>query len=241
MRIRAFLDKASRIKDGMLHQGITPGEQYFVLGIDHDYYRVIDDFGEPVLYPKELFEVLDRTIPPGWRFDEHDDDLGYYYLDPIRTSRSGFYEVFFGTSGDKAARARNHVIVREVLETALATAGDEERTLIRRDAERLVLLRGGSRRMGSEKSVLAFLERSGGEWLVADCAADAVERFRRMDHHVVRVNGRRGLLITYHLWWEEPPMPPPRVYVLFQHVAGHPTAPDDLQRAVEALAFRSAG
>jgi len=91
--------------------------------------------------------------------------------------------------------------------------------------------------MGSENEVVAFLERSGGQWLLAECAAAAVERFRELDHHVVSVGGRRGLLITYHLWSESLESPP-RVYVLFQHVAGHPAAPEDLQRAVDALAFR---
>jgi hypothetical protein len=93
--------------------------------------------------------------------------------------------------------------------------------------------------MTDEQAVVVFLERSGGEWLVADCATDEVERLRERDHHVVSVSGRRGLLITYHLW-SEPLSSPPRVYVLFQHVAGHPAAPPDLQRAVEALAFRRA-
>ena len=90
--------------------------------------------------------------------------------------------------------------------------------------------------MGSENEVVAFLERSG-EWLVADFPAAEVERFRALDHHVVSVGGRRGLLITYHLW-SESLASPPRVYVLFQHVAGHPAAPEDLQRAVDALTFR---
>jgi hypothetical protein len=46
--------------------GITPLETYFVIEVDTKDYRVIDDKGEPIPYPKELFEVVDQAIPGGW-------------------------------------------------------------------------------------------------------------------------------------------------------------------------------
>jgi hypothetical protein len=90
-----------------------------------------------------------------------------------------------------------------------------------------------------EQRLRSFLERSGGDWLVADVPPDAVARLRETDHHVVRVGERPGLLLTYHLWAAEPP-PVARAYVLFQHVAGHPAAPPDVERVVRALTFRPA-
>jgi hypothetical protein len=141
MRIKVYLDKASRIRDGRLHQNVTPGEEYFVLGIDRDDFRVINDSGDPILYPKELFEVLDAAIPAGWRLSEDEEDRGYYYLDPIRTSEPGFWEDFHCSDRGMAARERSHFIVREVLEAAMATVSEEERRLIRRDLERLRKLR----------------------------------------------------------------------------------------------------
>ncbi|MDB4970242.1 MAG: hypothetical protein JWN44_5931 [Myxococcales bacterium] len=57
-----------------------------------------------------------------------------------------------------------------------------------------------------------------------------------MDHHVVTVDGRPCVLLTYHLWTE--PLPhPSRVFVLFRYTDGHPLAPDDVQRTVERLTF----
>ena len=86
-----------------------------------------------------------------------------------------------------------------------------------------------------EAALVAMMARSGGEWLVAECGGDAVELLRARDHHVVTVDGRRGLLLTYHLWAEAGAA---RVYVLFAHVAGHPAAPAAVQDAVGRLSFR---
>lgn len=90
---------------------------------------------------------------------------------------------------------------------------------------------------GDERSVRNFVASSGGEWLVADCAPADVERLRARDHHVVTLNGRRALLLSYHLW-SEPPPATPRVFLLFGYTDGHPRAPDDVQRTVERLTFR---
>jgi hypothetical protein len=53
-----------------------------VLGIGTEYFRVVDDDREPILYPKYLFEVCDDTIPPGWQFREFSD--GECYLDLVK-------------------------------------------------------------------------------------------------------------------------------------------------------------
>ena len=85
-----------------------------------------------------------------------------------------------------------------------------------------------------EQSLIAFLERSGADWLGAQCERHHVERLRQADHHVVTVEGRRGVLLSYHLWTERPPSPS-RVYVLFQYADRHPTAPVDVQQIVAAI------
>jgi hypothetical protein len=91
---------------------------------------------------------------------------------------------------------------------------------------------------GDDASVRAFLQRSGGDWTVAPCPSEWLERLRQGDHHVVVVGGREGLLLTYHLWAEE--LSDPQVYVLFRHVAGHPRAPADVQQVVDELAIAKA-
>ncbi len=87
-----------------------------------------------------------------------------------------------------------------------------------------------------EQSLIAFLERSGAEWIGAQCERHHVERLRGADHHVVTVEGRRGVLLSYHLWTEPPPSPS-RVYILFQYADRHPTAPGDVQQMVAAIAW----
>lgn len=110
-------------------------EEYFVIEVSPESFRVIDDTGEPILYPKALFEVLDPTISPGWQFSEYEH--GEYFLDPARTSQPGFYEKLFCSDGDRVAQAENIQTLREVLEAAMAAGGEEDRRLIRRDLERL--------------------------------------------------------------------------------------------------------
>ena len=106
-----------------------------MIEVDHGDFRVIDDKGEPILYPKALFEVVTPTLPPGWQFDEYED--GEYHLGPAKMAAPGFYEDFFCSDGDKAAQRRTQQVVREVLETTLKVSSDEDKRLIARDLERL--------------------------------------------------------------------------------------------------------
>lgn len=135
MRVRLRADFRERVTDGRLHQGVTPLEDYFVIGVDWENFRVIDDGGEPILYPKALFEVLDPTLPPGWQFCEYAD--GEYYLEPVRTGRPGFFEDFFCSDGDRVAQADALQVLREVLGASMEGGSEEDRRLIQRDLGRL--------------------------------------------------------------------------------------------------------
>jgi hypothetical protein len=113
---------------------LTPGTQHFVLGLDWLSYRVVDDDGEPALYLKFLFDVIDAAIPPGWAFHEYDE--GEYYFAPIVTSRPGFYEHFFGSNPDRPAQLAAQQTVRDMLAAAMeAFPGD--RALIECELARL--------------------------------------------------------------------------------------------------------
>ena len=72
---------------------------------------MINDVGEPILYPKELFDVIDRLIPPNWQFREFAE--GEYFLDPVATGRPGFYEEFFFSDGDRDAQVKADHALRE--------------------------------------------------------------------------------------------------------------------------------
>ncbi len=71
---------------------LTPGQQY-VVGVDQESYRVVDDKGEPLLFPREGFRVIDDTIPPDWIWDRQGDDE--YYGGPAGLQTPGFYEDYF--------------------------------------------------------------------------------------------------------------------------------------------------
>jgi hypothetical protein len=135
MRVKARADLKDRITDGRVNQGIHALEEYFVIEVDQSSYRVINDNGEPILYAKPLFEVIDGHIPPGWELREYED--GEYFLNPIGTSARGFYEAFFFSSGDKDAWSKTRRVVVEVLSAMKEAGSSEERALIERDLQRL--------------------------------------------------------------------------------------------------------
>ena len=135
MRARVRKDFKARIRDGLLHTGISPLEEYFVVEISQEYFRIIDDQGEPTLYPKDLFEVVDSSLPPGWQFEEYPD--GEYHLGPTKTGVRGLYEDFFGSDGNRVAQAHAQQAVREMLEAALLAGSERDQNLLQRDLKRL--------------------------------------------------------------------------------------------------------
>ena len=140
MRIKAKMNFRALITDGRDHEAIDPGAEYFVLGVEDDYYRLAGSDGEAALYPKELFEVLDCTVPAGWQFYECED--GEYFLAPVRTAPSGFYEDWHGSDGDLVAQASNRQILHdELVRMAAESDSAEDKRLIR---ETLLRLRMGN-------------------------------------------------------------------------------------------------
>jgi hypothetical protein len=72
---------------------LTPGREYVVIGVDQASYRVVDDKGEPILFPREGFRVVDDAIPQDWIWDRQGDDE--YYGGPESLQTPGFYEDYF--------------------------------------------------------------------------------------------------------------------------------------------------
>lgn len=79
--------------DNRDHQHLKEDSEYTVIGIDDENFRIINDIGEPVLYPKTLFIVLDPIIPKTWVKEEFED--GEYHVNPLELSSRGFYEKYF--------------------------------------------------------------------------------------------------------------------------------------------------
>lgn len=93
MKIQARLDIDSKQVEDADIVWITKGNIYPVLGIDAEFYRIIDDQKEPILYRKENFDIVDSAIPDHWVKIEYPD--GDYYIDPLEFSEPGFYEDYF--------------------------------------------------------------------------------------------------------------------------------------------------
>lgn len=77
--------------------GTTPrlriGHEYLVVGLSDQSFRLVDEDREPVLFPRDSFDVTDATIPDDWvRDDGRDDD---FYIDPPECAKPGFYEDYF--------------------------------------------------------------------------------------------------------------------------------------------------
>lgn len=72
---------------------LSEEQQYFVLGIEANDYRVLNDVGKPYLYEPELFDVIDPTEPGDWVTEFGED--GERYSHPAPLNEAGFFEDFF--------------------------------------------------------------------------------------------------------------------------------------------------
>jgi hypothetical protein len=82
-----------KVKSNIKKYGLTSDRKYVVIGLDDKYIRVIDDFGEPVLFHHKLFNVLKSTIPHDWVWNCFDD--GEIHGDPPELCKPGYYEDLF--------------------------------------------------------------------------------------------------------------------------------------------------
>jgi hypothetical protein len=72
---------------------LTPGQQYVVIGIEADDFRILNDKGRPYLYPRGLFEIVDSQEPGDWLTEYGEDRERYAY--PPLLNQCGFFEDFF--------------------------------------------------------------------------------------------------------------------------------------------------
>jgi len=84
-----------------LHERLTAGAVYHVIGIEADDYRLLDDRGEPCLYPPGYFEIVDAAEPADWQTETGPEGERYAY--PPALAAPGFFEDFF--DGDTDAQA----------------------------------------------------------------------------------------------------------------------------------------
>ena len=72
---------------------ITYGQSYFVIGIEADYFRILNDHGTPCLYPSYIFEIISSDEPEDWITEFGEDGERYSYSYDL--NEVGFFEDFF--------------------------------------------------------------------------------------------------------------------------------------------------
>ena len=77
----------------------------------------------------------------------------------------------------------------------------------------------------------------------AVCTREQAEKLVNYDHHVVRVHGRPGVMLTYREAWMpvEERSSPFVLTVVFHHADKHPRAPAAIQSLVDELKFQIRG
>ena len=97
--------KLKTISDEMLnegdpsHQSLTPGNLYRVIELSPNKFRVMNDVGEPGLYPSSWFSVIDDRWPDDWVVTVEVD--GERTVGPKAFTEDYFWERYF--DGDKKA------------------------------------------------------------------------------------------------------------------------------------------
>ncbi len=72
---------------------LTPDQPYAVIGIEADDFRLLNDQGQPYLYPADLFDVVNGRVPSDWVTEFGEDGERYAY--PPALNEPGFFEDFF--------------------------------------------------------------------------------------------------------------------------------------------------
>ena len=83
------------------YSAINPEKVYTVLGTSYDNVRILDEDGEPIIYPMIYFDMIDNTIEDGWMvwmrddIDEYPPQENFFsHLSP-KEFQGYFYEDFF--------------------------------------------------------------------------------------------------------------------------------------------------
>lgn len=94
---------------------LSASQLYFVIGIEADDYRLLNDAGEPFLYAPDLFEIVDDAEPDDWINEIGADGERYAYPDLL--NKPGFFEDYFEHKPEQAAIFW-HVVNRRLAQAA---------------------------------------------------------------------------------------------------------------------------
>ena len=69
---------------------LVQGNEYVLIGIETDGYRIIDESGEPTWFPKAYFLEEEVLPPPEWIYRKYDEGEYEYVMQQF--SEPGFFE-----------------------------------------------------------------------------------------------------------------------------------------------------
>lgn len=72
---------------------LSVNQPYCVIGIEADDYRILNDHGQPYLYPSRLFAIVDPSEPADWITEYGAEGERYAY--PKALNNAGFFEDYF--------------------------------------------------------------------------------------------------------------------------------------------------
>ncbi len=78
------------MEDGSRISSLELGAEYIVIGIEADWYRIVNDRDDPILFDPKCFEVTDATAPSVWQTKCGED--GEVYSRPEEWAKVGFFE-----------------------------------------------------------------------------------------------------------------------------------------------------
>jgi hypothetical protein len=95
MMVKAKTTVHDHLVDESDNPSLTVNKAYHAISISYDCFRVIDDDGEPYLFSKKLFNIIDPHIPDHWIAEIDDEDGEVIFVGPREFSKQGFFEDYF--------------------------------------------------------------------------------------------------------------------------------------------------
>lgn len=123
----AFCDEDGRLEtdlEDMDFSPLTAGNVYWVIGIEADWYRIVNDDGEPILYPPEAFTAVDPTEPGEWVTQYGDEGERYSY--PAQLATPGLFENVFDGQQEACQVLRRYLQQRHRAGASEAPPADVE-------------------------------------------------------------------------------------------------------------------
>ena len=97
-----------KLKKDYKKYNLVADKNYNVLGIEADDYRIINENNEPILYPTEIFDIIDNTEPDDWITEYGEDGERYSY--PKELMSIGFFEDYFDGNKKVEMDLKNYIL-----------------------------------------------------------------------------------------------------------------------------------